>query len=165
MASVPPTLLRENVVSVARLSLQVEGNNGSLIRAFREGMRRPGGGLLSALATSRVPQVRAGFRAFERSSSFLFYTLPPETPHSRGASPALAARVDRNWSLVASAHQMGTCRMGSDARSAVRDERGEVFGVKNLHVADASVFPASSGVNPMITVLALAACIAEAIDG
>jgi choline dehydrogenase-like flavoprotein len=76
----------------------------------------------------------------------------------------LDARVGRNWSLVASAHQMGTCRMGSDRQSAVCDDRGEVFGVKNLFVADASAFPASSGVNPMITVMALAACVAEQID-
>jgi choline dehydrogenase-like flavoprotein len=75
----------------------------------------------------------------------------------------LDARVGRNWSLVASAHQMGTCRMGSDKQSAVCDERGEVFGVAGLHVADASAFPASSGVNPMITVMALAACVADGI--
>jgi choline dehydrogenase-like flavoprotein len=73
------------------------------------------------------------------------------------------ARVDRNWSLVASAHQMGTCRMGRDATTAVCGENGEVFGVKGLFVADASAFPASSGVNPMITVMALATCIADAV--
>ena len=76
----------------------------------------------------------------------------------------MEARVGRNWSLIASAHQMGTCRMGSDARSAVCDERGEVFGVKGLYVADASAFPASSGVNPMITIMALAACVADGIE-
>jgi choline dehydrogenase-like flavoprotein len=75
----------------------------------------------------------------------------------------LEARVGRNWSLVASAHQMGTCRMGGDKQSAVCDERGEVFGVAGLYVADTSAFPASSGVNPMITVMALAACIADGI--
>jgi choline dehydrogenase-like flavoprotein len=76
----------------------------------------------------------------------------------------LRERVDRNWSLIASAHQMGTCRMGRDYKSAVLDQNGEVFGVKNLFVADASAFPASSGVNPMITVMALAMCVAETID-
>lgn len=64
--------------------------------------------------------------------------------------------VDRNWSTIFSAHQMGTCRMGRDARTAVCDERGAVFGVRGLYVADSSAFPASSGVNPMITVMALA---------
>ena len=72
--------------------------------------------------------------------------------------------VARNRSFLASAHQMGTCGIGRDARTAVCDNRGEVFGVKNLFVADASAFPASSGVNPMITVMALAACIADGVD-
>ena len=75
----------------------------------------------------------------------------------------LSERVDRNWSLVFSAHQMGTCRIGRDPKTAVCDSRGEVFGVKGLYVADASAFPASSGVNPMITVMALATCIAAGI--
>jgi len=59
---------------------------------------------------------------------------------------------------------MGTCRIGRDARTAVCDETGQVFGVRGLYVADASAFPASSGVNPMITVMALAKCVAEGIS-
>ena len=69
-----------------------------------------------------------------------------------------------NRALLFSAHQMGTCRIGRDARTAVCDERGEVFGVRGLYVADASAFPGSSGVNPMITVMALAKCVAEGIS-
>ncbi|HEX6289010.1 MAG TPA: GMC family oxidoreductase N-terminal domain-containing protein [Herpetosiphonaceae bacterium] len=64
--------------------------------------------------------------------------------------------VDRNWLTLFSAHQMGTCRMGRDPRTAVCDADGAVFGVRGLFVADASAFPASSGVNPMITIMALA---------
>ncbi|MBC7791130.1 MAG: hypothetical protein H7Z74_14380 [Anaerolineae bacterium] len=55
-----------------------------------------------------------------------------------------------------SAHQMGTCRMGADRVHAVCDADGAVYGVKGAYVADASLFPASSGVNPMITIMALA---------
>ncbi|MGI9180172.1 MAG: GMC family oxidoreductase N-terminal domain-containing protein [Longimicrobiaceae bacterium] len=68
----------------------------------------------------------------------------------------LRCAVDRNRAALFSAHQMGTCRMGRDARSAVCDPEGEVFGVRGLFIADASAFPSSSGVNPMITVMALA---------
>jgi choline dehydrogenase-like flavoprotein len=68
----------------------------------------------------------------------------------------LRCAVDRNRAALFSAHQMGTCRMGRDARSAVCDAEGEVFGVRGLFIADASAFPSSSGVNPMITVMALA---------
>ena len=75
----------------------------------------------------------------------------------------LTSAVDRNWSTLFSAHQMGTCRMGSDPRTSVCDERGAVRGVEGLYVADASLFPASSGVNPMITVMAVARLVAEGL--
>lgn len=74
-----------------------------------------------------------------------------------------AAPVHGNRSTLFSAHQMGTCRMGTDARDSVCDERGGVRGVAGLYVADASLFPASSGVNPMITVMAMAQLVADAI--
>ena len=46
--------------------------------------------------------------------------------------------------------------MGADPRTAVVGESGGVYGMKGLYVADASTFPASSGVNPMITIMAIA---------
>ena len=73
------------------------------------------------------------------------------------------SRSERNWSTLFSAHQMGSCRMGADPRIAVCDAGGEVFGVRGLFVADASAFPASSGVNPMVTIMALAHHTAQGI--
>ncbi len=52
-------------------------------------------------------------------------------------------------------HPMGTCRMGAREGDSVVDPEGRVWGWKNLHVADASVFPTSLGVNPQVTVMAL----------
>ena len=54
------------------------------------------------------------------------------------------------------AHQMGTCRMGGDRRRAPLSPEGRLWEVANLWVADASAFPAASGVNPMITIQGLA---------
>ena len=66
--------------------------------------------------------------------------------------------------VFSSAHQMGTCRMSARAADGVLDPRGRVWGATDLYVADASVFPSASGVNPMITVMAIADRIARAVD-
>ena len=73
---------------------------------------------------------------------------------------AFAREVERrgivpNRVAVFSAHQMSTARMGG-RRDAVADPEGRVRGVRGLYVADASGFPSASGVNPMLTVMALA---------
>jgi choline dehydrogenase-like flavoprotein len=46
--------------------------------------------------------------------------------------------------------------MHVDSRYGVVDCDGAVHGVRGLFVADASVFPLASGVNPMLTIMALA---------
>jgi choline dehydrogenase-like flavoprotein len=72
-----------------------------------------------------------------------------------------AAPTSPNRLPLFSAHQMGTCRMGQNNDSAVCDGNGEVFGMPGAYVADASLFPASSGVNPMISIMALALHVAK----
>ncbi len=67
-----------------------------------------------------------------------------------------AIGVAANRQPLFSAHQMGTATMGSDPLASVVDARGRVWGFENLLVADASLFPQSSGVNPMLTIMALA---------
>ncbi|PGH06081.1 hypothetical protein AJ79_06615 [Helicocarpus griseus UAMH5409] len=57
--------------------------------------------------------------------------------------------------FFASAHQMGTCRMGTSPKTSVVDPNGKVWGTDALYIADASVFPSASGVNPMVTNMAL----------
>jgi choline dehydrogenase-like flavoprotein len=52
-------------------------------------------------------------------------------------------------------HQMGTCRISRSAEAVV-DATGQVRGLPNVFVADGSLFPSASGVNPMISIAALA---------
>jgi choline dehydrogenase-like flavoprotein len=61
-----------------------------------------------------------------------------------------------NRILLFSAHQMGTCRIGTSRRESVADPDGQVWGVPGLFVTDASAFPTGSGVNPMLSIMAIA---------
>lgn len=58
--------------------------------------------------------------------------------------------------LSVTAHVLGGAAMGRDASEGVVDARHEVFGHPGLYVMDASVIPANLGVNPSLTITALA---------
>lgn len=62
-----------------------------------------------------------------------------------------------------SAHQMSTCRMAANPSDGAVRPTGETAEVENLWVADASVFPTAVGVNPMLTIMAVAHYIAGQI--
>jgi choline dehydrogenase-like flavoprotein len=62
-----------------------------------------------------------------------------------------------------SAHQMGSCRMGSDPATSVADPRGELHDTPGVWIGDGSAFPTPSGTNPMITIMSLASRTAEKI--
>ena len=68
-----------------------------------------------------------------------------------------------NYFTLFSAHQMGTCRMGGNDKKHPVNPSGAVKEVKNLYVADGSLFPSASGVNPMLSIQALAAYVADRI--
>ena len=53
-------------------------------------------------------------------------------------------------------HQMGSARMGGDRRRSAIDDENEVHGTPGLFVMDASCFPSASGVNPMVSIEAIA---------
>jgi choline dehydrogenase-like flavoprotein len=62
---------------------------------------------------------------------------------------------------MAALHIMGTARMGGDSKTSAAGPDGATWEVPNLVVADASTFPTSSGVNPMISIEAIAYMNAE----
>ncbi len=89
-------------------------------------------------------------------------TLP--TLHAQAGellNPALLAQLTSlrwhpNRFGLYSAHQMSTCRLGGQRATHPLRPSGETVEVQGLYVADGSAFPACSGVNPMLTIMALA---------
>jgi len=78
--------------------------------------------------------------------------------------PALRRARLRPWDLDLSAyHPMGTARMGRDPASSVVDADHQVHGVPALYVVDGSAVPTPLGVNPQVTIMAMATRAAERI--
>jgi cholesterol oxidase len=81
------------------------------------------------------------------------------------AARALARRLDgvaRNafsevvLSRPMTAHILGGCAIGADPERGVVDRRCRVFGYEDLFVVDGAAVPANLGVNPSLTITALA---------
>jgi choline dehydrogenase-like flavoprotein len=82
----------------------------------------------------------------------------------RAGYPAASKRIG----LAGTAHACGTLVTGADPLRSVVDAYGSVHGMQGLYVADGSVLPRSSRVNPSLTIYAwglrLADRLAAAID-
>lgn len=91
------------------------------------------------------------------------------TPHHWRRGEDFDAYIERLEAAPAeeytaySAHQMGSCRMGSSPADAVADGRGELHDTRGVWVGDASAFPTATGVNPMVSIMALAERTADRI--
>ncbi len=75
---------------------------------------------------------------------------------SLARDPASIPRV-MEWRM----HPAGTCRMAGSASAGVVDANNRVFGMENLYVSGACVFPASGTANPTLTVVALTLRLAD----
>ena len=62
-------------------------------------------------------------------------------------------------------HPLGTCRMGGDPESSVVNGNLQVHGVEGLYISDGSVVPSALGVNPQLTIMALATRLAYHLLG
>lgn len=92
---------------------------------------------------------------------------PPPTflPEAHEVAERLAVKLDgRAGSILpevaldttTTAHILGGCPMGDSPEDAVIDKHNRVFGYEGLYVVDGSMIPANLGVNPSLTITALA---------
>ncbi|HTJ46196.1 MAG TPA: GMC family oxidoreductase [Kofleriaceae bacterium] len=96
------------------------------------------------------------------------------SPRDERAVQALVTRAKRVLSATGAlfshvhrvktfSHAVGTVRMGIDPRASPLDEHNRFRGLDNLHVVDGSALPMSAGVNPSLTIAAVALRAAAAI--
>ena len=74
--------------------------------------------------------------------------------HTGGLAQSMLPEALAN--IPTTAHILGGAVAGRDAASGVVDREGRVFGYRNLIICDGSILPANPGVNPSLTITALA---------
>ena len=85
--------------------------------------------------------------------------------HSIGSMKSVleGAGAKELWVDDDTSHLMGGCRMGDDRKDSVVDKDGRSWSIPNLWVCDGSLFPTSGGVNPSLTIQAIACRTADRI--
>jgi cholesterol oxidase len=91
--------------------------------------------------------------------------LPTYIPEGDAAARGLASRLDATpvsavtdifLDRPVTAHILGGCAIGRDAEHGVVDKGCRVFGYDNLFVVDGAMIPANLGVNPSLSITAIA---------
>ena len=82
-------------------------------------------------------------------------------PGKRGSIETFEQEMDRaGWGngevSLFSFHIMGTARLGDSPATSATNPDGETWEAKNLYVMDGASFPSASGVNPMVSIEAIA---------
>ncbi|TMM19562.1 MAG: FAD-binding protein [Actinobacteria bacterium] len=113
------------------------------------------------LGAADVAKFRAGLARLRQlfaaaGAHDVYLPLPP------GVAPERARA--RDLKLMAF-HPLGTARAHARATRGVTDGRLAVHGVRGLYIADGSVVPSALGVNPQITIMALATRLAFQLLG
>ena len=114
------------------------------------------------------PVARVTYRshAYEMQARQFYVPLMRQVVLNSGSPVAFVAPCDGTLGDPPSTrHVMGTLRMGDDPAASVVNGAGRFHDVDNLYACDGSVFPTSSGYNPTLTIMAVAAKVARGMAG
>ena len=123
------------------------GRNGEAIVTYR---------LADRDARRLATGIDGAGRILEAAGAREIFTAHARLQRFDGGFPPDAFRFGPARGALYSFHIMGSARMGGSATMSAAGPTGETWDVRNLVVADGSAFPTASGVNPMITIEAIA---------
>ena len=100
---------------------------------------------------------RLGTMLFEAGAVELFNPLPGRPSITQPDQlETLRTGLPHGQLTVSTIHLFGTCPMGEDRSRCVVDSWGKLHGTANIWVNDASILPDCTGVNPQLTLMAIA---------
>jgi long-chain-alcohol oxidase len=157
--------LMERLVNTSAIGVLLRDRFGGRVRVDSEG--NPVSSY--SLSDFDLAHLRRGFlgaaEILEAAGAKLIYSPHAKycsyEPGKRGSIETFEWEMDRaGWDngqiSLFSFHIMGTARLGDSPKASATNPDGETWEVKNLFVMDGSSFPSASGVNPMISIEAIA---------
>jgi long-chain-alcohol oxidase len=136
-----------------RVTLDREGNPVTQYRLskFDRGHLRKG-----FIGATRILEAAGARQIFSPHAKWCAYE-----PGRRGSLESFTQAMDAaGWDsgqlALFSFHIMGSARMGGSAKTSATNPEGETWEVRDLFVMDGASFPSASGVNPMISIEAIA---------
>jgi choline dehydrogenase-like flavoprotein len=120
------------------------------IRPLMHGLKRAVDGLLAAGARHVTTSV---------------WGVPERMRRPSDSDALLSPRVKPHHCHMTFNHMFGSCRMSADPRRGPVTPDGALRGVSGVWVADSSLFPAPSAVNPQATVMALSDLVSRRLAG
>ena len=112
---------------------------------------------------ARVIEAMGARRVYSSHSKWVAYEPGVKGDLDSFIDDADACGWGAGQAQTVSFHIMGSARMGRSPADSVCDPNGQVWGTPGLYVFDGSAFPTASGVNPMVTIEALAHMNARAL--
>jgi choline dehydrogenase-like flavoprotein len=155
------------IIALTRDGADLDDSNGS-VTIDRWGKRRIRYQVGRSDMRTVARSVEAAARLLLAAGAKRVHTLHTEPiVATRTADLQRIARAEYGPNRIGlySAHVNGTCRMGSDSRTAAVTPEGERYGVRGLYVCDGSILPTSLGVNPQETIMARASILGDRFGG
>ena len=157
--------LLKKLSHVSAIGVLVRDRDGGRVTIDRDG--HP----VSHYALSRFDRehLRSGFigaaRILEAAGAHLVFSPHAKwcayEPGRSGSLDTFAQAMDSaGWDsgrvALFSFHLQGTARLGGSPQSSATNPEGQIWETRNLYVMDSSSFPTASGVNPMVSIEAVA---------
>ncbi|MFE3257846.1 GMC family oxidoreductase [Nocardia sp. NPDC059091] len=105
---------------------------------------------------ARILEAAGAERIFSGHQAGVGYEPGASGSHEEFAAQAAAAGYAPGRCSMGALHIMGSARMGGSPADSATNPDGVTWDVPNIVVADGSCFPTASGVNPMVSIEAIA---------
>jgi choline dehydrogenase-like flavoprotein len=157
--------LVEAMTSTIPIGVLLRDRDGGEVRVGRDGepvvryqlSEFDAGHLRTGLdGAAQMLQAAGARRIYSSHAKWVSYEPGRAGSRSQFMSDADVAGYGSGQCVLNSFHIMGSARMGGSPATSACDPTGQTWDVRNLYVLDGSSFPSASGVNPQISIQAIA---------